>query len=756
MKIDSRELLRNYSKKALVEIARFNDLYLDGNKKESIIETLAKRLFTRDAVQAALQQLGEVERKVLDRLILVNGEADTEVFRQELLNDKVVEEPPQSKPSYGYYGGYSTYQPSPEKKGSRVFEDVVARLTVRGLVFSKDPANYTTTIDFKPGRTLFIPDQVLQHLPKPERTATRIDHRIKTEQLASARTFQRDLYLYWSYLRWNPVAPTARGLMPKRDLLKVNATLQTPEDLAEVRNEDEAGRTYFLRILLQDAKLIRYDRGEWVVPPDSQEFLKKSLSERTAVSFDAWCQSTNWNELLRIPTKPDMTRNRDRRAAQPVIDARQYVIEQVKSFPAGAWVAFEDLVQQIKLRNYGFLFPRKKQWGGFGNPYNSYNNPLAWEFNVSGEALGWLKVEKEFIRAILVEPMHWLGLVDLGFEGNNLVAFRITPEGAQALGLAKSHEKPVEPGKIIVQPNFQIFALDPVSEYTLSVLDTFADRRNVDRAIEYQLNRQSVYRAHQVGMEVDAILAFLEREAHTDIPQNVRRTLEEWGAEQDRIVIRRSVDVVQTVDPGLLESLLEDPRTAHFFARRSGPNVAVLQSKKGTAKAFHQTLEAQGYLPAGGKDHVAGSIQLQPNGRIHFLHPAPSFYVLRRLAPLAEHNDGDWRLTPASIKQAVAQGQSLENILRTLRECHSGPLPTPIETAIKAWGKYYGEVILEQVTLLRVQDEKVLAELRQDPEIGPLLKRFAANGALAVVKEGKLERLEAALRGKGVEVKRET
>ncbi|OGO42990.1 MAG: hypothetical protein A2Z04_07660 [Chloroflexi bacterium RBG_16_57_9] len=313
----------------------------------------------------------------------------------------------------------------------------------------------------------------------------------------------------------------------------------------------------------------------------------------------------------------------------------------------------------------------------------------------------------------------------------------------------------IEHGKLIVQPNFQLFALDPVSEYTLSVLDTFADRVNVDRAVEYQINRQSIYRAHKAGMEVRAILDYLEREAHTDIPQNVRRTLEEWSAEQDRIVIRRRVDIVQTADPGLLESLMEDPRTASFFARRSGPSIAVLPSKKGSVRALRETLEGQGYLPAGGDHRVAGSIQVQPDGCIHFVHPTPSFYVLQRLAPFAECKNGDWRLTPASIKQAVAQGHTVETILAVLRECQHGPLPPTIETVVKAWGKYYGEVTLEQVTLLRVQDEKVLAELRQDPEIGPLLKRFIANDAMAVVKEGKLERLEAALREKGVEVKRD-
>jgi len=110
------------------------------------------------------------------------------------------------------------------------------------------------------------------------------------------------------------------------------------------------------------------------------------------------------------------------------------------------------------------------------------------------------------------------------------------------------------------------------------------------------------------------------------------------------------------------------------------------------------------------------------------------------------------RLTPDSIRRAVAGGMPVDHILQTLASVNTGPLPDALVGAIKAWGRYYGKVTIEETILLRVQDEAVLSELRNDPEMRPLLKAFAPHGAVAVVKKGELERLRRALRERGIHV----
>jgi hypothetical protein len=95
---------------------------------------------------------------------------------------------------------------------------------------------------------------------------------------------------------------------------------------------------------------------------------------------------------------------------------------------------------------------------------------------------------------------------------------------------------------------------------------------------------------------------------------------------------------------------------------------------------------------------------------------------------------------------------AVDRILQTLATVSTGPLPDRLVEAIKGWARYYGEVRIEETVLLRVQDETVLSELRNDPELRPLLRTFAPRGAVAIVRKGELEKLRRALRERGIHV----
>ena len=63
----------------------------------------------------------------------------------------------------------------------------------------------------------------------------------------------------------------------------------------------------------------------------------------------------------------------------------------------------------------------------------------------------------------------------------------------------------------MLQPNFRIFAFDPISDSVLARLDSFAVRLNAERAIEYDITRESVYRAQLAGQTAGEIKAWLEQ-----------------------------------------------------------------------------------------------------------------------------------------------------------------------------------------------------------------------------------------------------
>ena len=190
---------------------------------------------------------------------------------------------------------------------------------------------------------------------------------------------------------------------------------------------------------------------------------------------------------------------------------------------------------------------------------------------------GWQKVETPFIRGLISGPLYWQGLIDLGWatdRSGEPTAFRLTALGAWLLGLGPQPEIRAEGGRVIVQPNLHIVALDPVNDATLVTLDRFAERLSAERAVEYQLTRASMYRGQQQGWDVPRVKEFLRQQTNADLPGNVARTLDEWQTLHERIIIRPHVALAHG-SPAALDTLLNDKATQSLISERPQPDVAL-------------------------------------------------------------------------------------------------------------------------------------------------------------------------------------
>ena len=90
-------------------------------------------------------------------------------------------------------------------------------------------------------------------------------------------------------------------------------------------------------------------------------------------------------------------------------------------------------------------------------------------------------------------------------------AVRLTDMGRWLLMDGPEPAIPEETGRVVLQPNFHVFAFDPISDSVLARLDSFAVRLNAERAVEFEITRESVYRSQQAGQSVGAIKAWLEQ-----------------------------------------------------------------------------------------------------------------------------------------------------------------------------------------------------------------------------------------------------
>jgi hypothetical protein len=582
---------------------------------------------------------------------------------------------------------------------------------------------------------------------------------------SSARAFQRDLYFYWSTARTNPLTLTKQERLYKRDLQLVNEALLHPQDLGN-KDEPDHPRLIFLRLLLTGLEMLEQD-GNLIKAVRDPEFFAQRPASRIRQAFERWRDGSFWNEALSIPNVTIAgAGSRVNPAHARVARARARVLDHIarlqrKRAQLGQWTLVQHLVGEVRLADYDFFFPRNyrpytsqyyqayERYTPRTTPYISYGNKMGWSFSppFQDEEEGWESVEAWFIRAILLEPLYWMGLADIGYAEGSALAYRLTPVGAWVLGVGPEVDIPDTEGRVVVQPNFELFALDPISDLTLSRLDEFADRTRAERAIKYEITRTSVFRAQRHGWTADSIIDALRKMSDTPLPQNVVRTLHEWQELHERITIRRGAALLQAVDGDLLNQLMEESSIRPHLVTRPGEAVAVISSRLGETEELILALQAVGYPPArtrSPRDVTRPSFTIDEDGQLHFGIALPSIYLYEQLALFAGQDEQSrYWLTQSAIQGAIGQGMSVDNILSTLQELHIGPLLRWVEIKVRAWGHYYGSAALETVTLVQIRDSKTLRELLSEPEIGEILRVFAPdkNKVLAVVDTKHLDAL---------------
>jgi len=392
--------------------------------------------------------------------------------------------------------------------------------------------------------------------------------------------------------------------------------------------------------------------------------------------------------------------------------------------------------------------------------------------------MGWTLVEQGFIVEILTGPLHWMGLVELGYNtgeqtGENAMpaSYRLTDTGAWLLGIGEQPLFVESGGRLVVQPNFTILAMEPINDLVLIDLDRFADVQGGDLAIVYQLTRESLYRGQQQGWDASRVMAFLEQHQGAPVATNVRRTLEEWQLQHQRITIHRSAIVVQFADE---ESQTQTHEAiGEFEPRNLGNHFAIVQ--KGEAKALVAALRTAGWMPLEPAADVTVTAQtpatmpqelqairlealaddtgdgVQRIG-LTFTQLTPSIWVLGQLAQFAEVDaKGKWAITPSSVRVSINAGESVEQILAVLSDLNVEAVPTAVERLVRKWGGFFGEASLKTVILLELSTFEVLTNLANDPEIGPWLSAIeGASKPLAIVAAEQAEAVRTALAERGV------
>lgn len=761
------------------------------------LQEIAQQLFDMPRIHEALQELDETERLVLRELVACGGRANSRDLALYFSSGNMITKKsgtadvhePVSLPAETYRS-YQPVTPTPSTLMPHyptahphgVFELAVRHLLLLGLLFWGKQTSFSGR-DYASG----IHDGVLI-VPKAVRQIVQDEWGVAgtkelfapvalagTEQgedvAESIRLLQRTLYVYWSVVASarEGLSVLSNGLLARSSLRLIVEHMGQKTQGEQVRTESDVPRLLFLRLLLMKLGLLQ-ERANSIVAASPTEFFALPVLERARRCYQLWLETPFWNELLYLPEV--MVRPGPGPIEPPheeVIRARQTIIERLRYEIRDGWHSLTTFIARTKLYTPYLLFPR--QYGPRAERYSSGSNPYGWDFRLRRGWLthreGWHMVEGGFIRAIVTGPLSWLGLVAVDAE-ENPTSFRFAQGADMVMSDTEVAYAEVPRGRLIVQPNFELLVLAPVSEALLVSLDRFAERVSLDMIAQYRLTKASVRRATQVGLRAETIQQELEHAVGGEIPQNVSYSLSEWERQARRVEMWQDATLLEVDDPAVLDALFADEKTRHLLQRRIAPLLAEVVPRH--VSALQEALWQREYLPSITNAPTQDTIsengrfvvretqwRLHQNGLLQPLYTVLDMYLATEATRFCERDEATgWQcITQASLQRAQHAGIALEYVLRFLQQYCEDGIPSSLLIRMKLWGNGYGEhhtIAIESAPLLRLS-AAVLQDLQIDDALKPFLGSEVEEQSRLVRVQGEhLARVVELLKERGFEI----
>lgn len=388
-----------------------------------------------------------------------------------------------------------------------------------------------------------------------------------------------DLATLLAYLQVAAVTPREDDTLPEAHISTLNTFLldRDPE------------RLNFLLGLARSLGLIGLRDG--LLKPVSQNakgWLEAPRSEQVRVLAVAWRESLSYNDLCHTPGLKVETVGNDPRLGRTVI------VEMLQDLPPDTWWIVDGVIDEIKAVHPDFQRP--------GGDYEGwYVRSMQDDAYLNGFE-SWDQVEGAMLHFMMVGPLHWLGLADLGrFAGGTLG--RLNAYGRAFVQGGKWPAQPEPDETLVVQDDGTVEVSRRLSRYERFQVARFTEWLSAGDAYRYRFSLRGLRRAAVQGIEPRHVQAFLSRALGSDtLPAKLEALLERWSQTTDADATIEAVTVLRMASAQAMETVLAEPTVRRFLGARLGPDAVIV--RPGQAVALQTALVEFGLLAdiVGGQD----------------------------------------------------------------------------------------------------------------------------------------------------------
>ena len=316
----------------------------------------------------------------------------------------------------------------------------------------------------------------------------------------------------------------------------------------------------------------------------ARKWLEMTRGEQIRVLQETWRGDANWNDLWHVPG----IRCEDTGWRNDPLVAREAVLDLLARCPTEGWLSVTGFVEAVRDR-----FP------DFARPTGDFESWYIRDVR-SGEYLTgiahWDQVDGALLIYLLSGPLHWLGVISLGFkEGwEKPSAFRVTPWGARFLDLYHDPVPDLPPQPARVAPEGKVTLAREVPLIDRFQLSRVADWQSSGPEYVYAITPGSLGRALSDNIQVDRIERFLQRISDDGVPAAAIGRMRSWAQLYGYVRLSRAA-ILETRTPQLMSALREYERIRGYLRQALSPSTSLV--RESDWDALVQELERAGYLP---------------------------------------------------------------------------------------------------------------------------------------------------------------